>query len=53
MSTPTASSAGRRRPSDRARYIAAEIRVEADRKLGDKTPDWIRELAEEGKRRFG
>jgi len=43
----------RRRRSDRARYIAAEIRVEADRKLGDPTPDWIRKLAEDGRKRFG
>ncbi|WP_336645031.1 hypothetical protein [Microbacterium sp. USHLN186] len=42
----------RSRASERARFIAAEIRVEADKKLGDPTPQWIQDLAEEGKKRF-
>lgn len=43
----------RRVPTARQRYLAATIRVEADRKLRRVTPDWIVQIASEGEKRFG
>lgn len=48
--TAEAASQQRRRPSERARVIAAEIRVATDEKLGEPTPQWIQDLAEKGRR---
>ena len=39
-------------PTDRQRYLAAEIRVAADKKLKRETPEWIVELAVEGTKKF-
>lgn len=33
------------RPSDRVRAVAARVRVNADRRIGKPTPQWIVELA--------
>lgn len=34
-----------RRPTDRARAVAARVRVNADRRIGKRTPQWIIDLA--------
>lgn len=45
-------STGRRIPTERQRYLAANIRIRADRALRETTPAWIVKIAEDGKRRF-
>lgn len=36
----------RSRPSPKARAVAARVRVNADRRAGVKTPEWIVKLSE-------
>lgn len=43
---------GRRVPTARQRYLAANIRIRADKALKQPTPDWIVEIAERGAERF-
>ncbi|MFV0375653.1 hypothetical protein [Microbacterium sp.] len=42
----------RRAPSDRERYLAAVIRIDADKKLRRATPEWILQIARDGEDRF-
>lgn len=38
-----------KRPSPKVRAVAARVRVNADRRVGDPTPAWIVTLAQSGK----
>lgn len=37
-----------RRPSQKVRVAAAQLRVESDRQVKRQTPQWIKDLAESG-----
>ncbi len=43
----------KRVPTARQRYLAASIRVDADKQLRRATPEWIVRLAADGEKRFG
>lgn len=43
---------GKRIPTERQRFLAATIRVDADKKLKRETPDWIVKIATDGKDTF-
>lgn len=42
----------KRVPTPRQRYLAATIRIDADKQLKRDTPEWIIKIADEGKHRF-
>ncbi|MEO7123843.1 MAG: hypothetical protein ABI400_12145 [Lacisediminihabitans sp.] len=47
----TAQQSEARRPSQKVRIAAAQLRVESDRQVKRQTPQWIKDLAESGQKK--
>ncbi len=47
----TAQQSETRRPSQKVRIAAAQLRVESDRQVKRQTPQWIKDLVESGQKK--